>query len=484
MLFNLSDAWAQSPVNREAAERQTEIKPLQVGDTIPEEVWNMSLQIVNHPHGKDTITLNDYRDKKLIILDFWATWCGACIASFPRMHDLEVEMADRVKVLAITTQSDSVVRNFLDKGNSLHLEKLKANFYSAVNGKYLRQLFKSTSIPHVAVIDQRGVVRARTTPSVLSASNLLDMAQNPFSAPIPMAIEEITGPLLMPTFGERDRPMYYSGLYPFSYTLPYIQHTNVDSLKDITQFFYTNAPVIQLFSAALKYAPDYVNGLATIPSRRIFEVSLPERFDDRPSDENLANWYAYESVNPLGTADEVIRIRMLDDLQFYLGLDAVYEERDVKCLVLRIANLAEVPVNKETGSASQLVIDGRTRGDGTPDGRFEQDVTQKQMPANSYVYNFKPERLAYTLNRTMRLGIPYIIDETGLDDPVNLVLPDNLSNIEDLQRTFLEQGLRLDYENRKLTMFVLKEKDHTPSGKDLVMNTFGYAYGNGEEGKE
>src|SRR5690606_23290631 len=43
MLFNLSDAWAQSAESR-TAEGQTEIRPLQIGDTIPEELWNLSFQ--------------------------------------------------------------------------------------------------------------------------------------------------------------------------------------------------------------------------------------------------------------------------------------------------------------------------------------------------------------------------------------------------------------------------------------------------------
>src|SRR5690606_22173725 len=68
MLFNLPEAWAQSAEPR-TAEGQIEIKPHKIGDTIPEELWNLPMQVVNHPTGKDTITLNDYRDKKLIILD-------------------------------------------------------------------------------------------------------------------------------------------------------------------------------------------------------------------------------------------------------------------------------------------------------------------------------------------------------------------------------------------------------------------------------
>src|SRR5690606_33092116 len=51
------------------------IKPLKIGDSIPEALWNLPLQVVNHSEGKDTITLNDYRNSKLIVLEFWATYC-------------------------------------------------------------------------------------------------------------------------------------------------------------------------------------------------------------------------------------------------------------------------------------------------------------------------------------------------------------------------------------------------------------------------
>src|SRR5690606_538187 len=61
-----------------AATAVADIKPLQIGDTIPEYLWQLPLQVVNHPKGQETITLNKHRGK-LIILDFWATWCVLCL---------------------------------------------------------------------------------------------------------------------------------------------------------------------------------------------------------------------------------------------------------------------------------------------------------------------------------------------------------------------------------------------------------------------
>ncbi len=63
------------------AQSVNNVKPVKIGDTIPEAIWKMPLQVINHPQGKKIITLNEYRNKKLIILDFWATWCSPCVAS-------------------------------------------------------------------------------------------------------------------------------------------------------------------------------------------------------------------------------------------------------------------------------------------------------------------------------------------------------------------------------------------------------------------
>ena len=69
---------------------QIPVGGLRIGDSIPEAIWQLPLPVVNHPEGKDTITLNDYRDQ-LIILDFWATYCKPCIASLAKLDTVQRE---------------------------------------------------------------------------------------------------------------------------------------------------------------------------------------------------------------------------------------------------------------------------------------------------------------------------------------------------------------------------------------------------------
>lgn len=44
----------------------------------------------------------DEFEGKLVLIDFWETWCGPCLQVFPAMQDLREEHPDKFEVLAVT----------------------------------------------------------------------------------------------------------------------------------------------------------------------------------------------------------------------------------------------------------------------------------------------------------------------------------------------------------------------------------------------
>jgi len=58
--------------------------------------------------GSD-VRLADYQGK-VIILDFWATWCGPCIASFPHTQALAAKYKDQGVVVIASGTSDTVAK--------------------------------------------------------------------------------------------------------------------------------------------------------------------------------------------------------------------------------------------------------------------------------------------------------------------------------------------------------------------------------------
>ena len=55
--------------------------------------------------GKD-ITLDEYKGK-VVILDFWATWCGPCRKGIPDLIELQNEFGNDIVVIGISLDTDS-----------------------------------------------------------------------------------------------------------------------------------------------------------------------------------------------------------------------------------------------------------------------------------------------------------------------------------------------------------------------------------------
>ena len=53
---------------------------------------------------------------KIYVVEFWATWCGPCLASMPHLAELQTKLADKgVRIISISDEDLPTVEEFLDR---------------------------------------------------------------------------------------------------------------------------------------------------------------------------------------------------------------------------------------------------------------------------------------------------------------------------------------------------------------------------------
>ncbi|CAM3776009.1 TlpA disulfide reductase family protein [Sphingobacterium prati] len=137
-MFSLS---AQTPRKDSGADGL--LQALQIGSILPKEaIEQISAQ-------------NSKGHKQLYILDFWTTWCGACLASFPHLGSLQRKFNANIQIILLNaeeTQESAKARlQKIAKNNpALKVPELPQIY----NARLFDSLFPHLSVPHHIWLDR------------------------------------------------------------------------------------------------------------------------------------------------------------------------------------------------------------------------------------------------------------------------------------------------------------------------------------------
>ncbi len=401
---------------------------------IGDRVRNVRLENI-YNYRDQSLSLSDFRGR-LLIIDFWATWCSPCVASLPKLDSMQRAFGNRVQFLPVAYEQEEKVDAFLKKFERRIGHQLDLPFVTA--DTMLTAMFPHTYLPHYVWIDGEGVVRAITGLSEMTAANVKAMLDgvagqfevkhdvvrkyNPRAMPLMLADSMVTDAVLkygavLTSYIEGAQAGYHYRKYP-------------NGARRVT---YTNYMLDNMVAMVLGAANHTIYG-----RNRVFtDVADPERFIyDRRDAWQRQSLFCYERIVPPHLGDSIHHLAFEDLRRMFPQYEFSVEKRVLPCLAL---------VRTSTGDKIA------TKG-GEPMASFSGlGGSMKNKMISWFV-----EELDFLLRH---LPTP-VIDRTGYVGEVDLEIKAVMSNVSDVRKALKEYDL--DLVERDLPVDVVVIRDRKP----------------------
>ena len=332
-------------------------------------------------------------------MEFWATWCGPCVAAFPHLNELADKFKDQpVQFIAITAEDEATIKPFLTK-RPIHA------WVALDTDRAMNTAYGIRAIPHTVVLGKDGKIAAITYPTMLTEKHIHDLlAGKKIDLPEPGPREETVA-----NKNANEKPPLFQVL--------------------IRPSVYTNGGY-GWGNGQLNARSCSVRDMLPVA----FNVSSTRILTNAPLPEGK---YEFNITQPRGT-DESISPLLQQALKSAFGLTGSRETNEVEVLLLKVkATNATGLVVSPTLSFSFRTGPGNIEGIGVPMSTMA-DALEKRLK--------KP-----------------VIDETGLTNCYDVTLKWEQKsfdepNSEGLMKAFREQlGLDLETATRPIGMVRIEQ---------------------------
>lgn len=334
--------------------QQKTLSPVAIGQQVP----NIRLDTIID-FSKPSATLSDFRGK-LLILDFWSTWCSGCIKAMPELEKLQLEFAGKLQILPVSfTSTQKQVKDFFKKmkSNGRPINMPSAIFPTLKND--MLSLFPIYGgFPMEVWIDSEGKLLAITDSYYITRENIEKAINHlplklPLSSAYAKSVSNDTIPIQKTELLSNAK--FYSRLTGYVDSVPQNKQRrlNKETGNERLGISIMNASVVDMFKASVYGTLIGHNDLISVDlpdSQSLFYPAIDTNFY-----KNLKqNSFCYELVLPSKVPVKDALKLMNTELGIYFGIETKIEKRPVDCWILKqiqpTFNLSTVESKEDFGA--------------------------------------------------------------------------------------------------------------------------------------
>lgn len=317
-------------------------QPLTIGDTIPDITLG---NLYNYP--AKTAKLSAFKGK-VVILDFWATWCGSCLKAFPKMMAAQQQYNNSLQVIMVgadPADNKEQLHSFFKKRQGITGKPF--TLPCVLQDTLLRSYFPFTSIPQYVWLDDNRVINAITTAEEVTEENIQRFVAD---KKIALATKndnllfDASKPFLVNGNGSNNGNFVYRSVFtPSQQNLGSTVAIKSGSDDKITRYSIINYTLKAMLQQAFPAVSD------VRANRFVANDSMDLSF--------LDSVFCYE-INTRPVSKTVLQRYMQEDISRAFGIQVTKEKRLFNCYVLSLADTLKLPLTK--GKTPFVALDGET----------------------------------------------------------------------------------------------------------------------------
>ncbi|NCD69099.1 TlpA family protein disulfide reductase [Mucilaginibacter agri] len=406
------------PIFRVWAQENITAKGLQPGDKVPD----LRLAISNHQ--PTYVHLSDFHEK-VLILDFWATWCAPCRVMIRKGDSLNTAFAGKALILPVTYETEQLARPVLTSIRK-RIDRVSPEIF---HDSLLHRLFPHQSLPHYVWIDGTGTVQALTEAGEVNANAITAAlaGQFPTRQKIDLSMPYTDNqPLLVDGNGGTGQFLrYHSMLAGYIPGLtPGTTITRYDTVKG-QKFNVRNVPMLSLLRMAFGDRGRYF-----APSQFIIQTKDSLSLTSKLTGSAYTEWlsaghgYTYELLLPPALATRAYPIMHADIDRLFPQYKVSVVRKDSTCLVL--VKTCEMDHFRSAGGEVKVAV----------------------TPFGCELHNSSLAQLLMRLSHQYLQLYPHpILDGTGYKGRVDIEFSASMSNVAAINAGLAPYGLKLVEKN-------------------------------------